>query len=164
MWKYEHSIETTATAEALWARWADVATWNEWNADIEKVEIDGPFATGSQITMTPRGGQPVQLRLTEVRAHELFVDEAELDGIVVRTMHRLEPLSDQAADPNTNTVTDTDSSSSLSTNTAATTRTRITYRTQITGPAVDEVGPQLGPAITSDFPETMAALARAAGA
>ena len=145
MWEYEHSIETTATAEALWARLADVANWPEWNADIEKVEIDGPFAVGGQITMTPHGGDPVRLRLTDVRVNELFVDEAELDGVIVRTMHHLQPLA----------TTDT---------TTNNTRTRITYRTQITGPAADELAPQLGPAITGDFPETMAALARAAGA
>jgi hypothetical protein len=137
MWEYEHSIETTATAEALWARWADVATWAEWNADIEKVEIDGAFTVGSQLTMTPHGGDPVRLRLTDVRPNELFVDEAELDGLVVRTMHHLQPLANA---------------------------TIITYRTQITGPAADELAPQLGPAITGDFPETMAALASAAGA
>ena len=143
MWEYEHSIETTATTEALWARWTDVAGWAEWNADIEKVEIDGPFTVGGQITMTPHGGDPVRLRLTDVRPNELFVDEAELDGVVIRTLHHLQPLATGAA---------------------ATTRTRITYRTQITGPAADELAPQLGPAITSDFPETMAALAKAAGA
>ena len=36
--------------------------------------------------------------------------------------------------------------------------TRVTYRMEITGPAADEMGPQVGPAITADFPETMAAL------
>lgn len=137
MWQYEHSIETGAAPEALWARWADVATWAEWNADVEKVELDGPFAAGSRITMTPRGDEPVVLRLAEVREQEAFVDVAEFGGVVIRTMHRLERLS---AD-----------------------RTRITYRTEITGPAAGELGPQVGPAITADFPETMAALVRAAG-
>jgi hypothetical protein len=148
MWEYEHSIETTATAEALWTRWADVASWPEWNADIEKVELDGPFTVGGQITMTPHGGDPVRLRLTDVRPNELFIDEAELDGLVIRTLHHLQLL----ATTSTNTPTTTNI------------RTRITYRTQITGPAADELAPQLGPAITSDFPETMAALASAAGA
>jgi hypothetical protein len=136
MWEYEHSIETDAAAEALWARWADVATWGEWNADIEQVELDGPFAVGSRITMTPRGDEPVVLRLVEVREKESFADEAEFGGVVIRTMHRLERL-------------DAD-------------RVRITYRTEITGPAADELGPQVGAAITGDFPETMAALVRAA--
>ena len=157
MWEYEHSIETTATAEALWARWTDVPGWPQWNADIENVELDGPFAVGAQITMTPRGGDPVVLRLTEVRTNELFIDEADLDGITVRTTHRLDHL-DQLDDTNNQ------SDHHTSTPTSTRTRTRITYRTQITGPSVHELGPQIGPAITADFPETMAALARAAGA
>ncbi|HEU5354145.1 MAG TPA: SRPBCC family protein [Actinocrinis sp.] len=136
MWEYEHSIETETAAESLWARWADVATWAEWNADIEKVELNGSFAAGSTITMTPRGDEPVVLRLAEVRENETFVDIAEFGGVVIRTMHRLERL--EAG------------------------RTRITYRTEITGPAAEELGPQVGPAITADFPETMAALVRAA--
>ena len=137
MWEYEHSIETTAAAEALWARWADVATWAQWNSDIEKVELDGAFAVGSRITMTPLGDEPVVLRIAEVRENETFVDEAEFGGVVIRTMHKLERLDAE--------------------------RTRITYRTEITGPAEAELGPQVGPAITADFPETMAALVRAAG-
>ena len=31
--------------------------------------------------------------------------------------------------------------------------------TEISGPAADQVGPQLGPAITADFPQVLAALA-----
>ena len=138
MWEYEHSIETGAAPEALWARWADVSTWTEWNADIEKVALDGPFAAGGKITMTPRGDEPVVLHLAEVRENETFVDVAEFGGVVIRTMHRLERLSAG--------------------------RTRVTYRSEITGPGADELGPQVGPAITADFPETMAALVRAAGA
>jgi hypothetical protein len=37
--------------------------------------------------------------------------------------------------------------------------TRIVYRTEITGPDADQVGPQLGPAITADFPDVLAKLA-----
>jgi len=54
--------------------------------------------------------------------------------VVIRTVHRL-----TAVGPHT---------------------TRVTYRTEITGPAPDD----LGPGITADFPETMAALVRAAQA
>ena len=41
-------------------------------------------------------------------------------------------------------------------------RTRIIYRTEITGPAADQAGPELGPAITADFPEVLASLAKLA--
>jgi hypothetical protein len=40
----------------------------------------------------------------------------------------------------------------------------VIYRTEITGPAADQVGPQLGPAITGDFPEVLAALVKLAEA
>jgi len=132
MWEYEYSLETTAGPEAIWRLWADVDGWSRWNADIEKVEIDGPFAVGSQITMNPTGPDPVRLRLVEVAENEVFVDEADLGDVIVRTAHRLDRLDGG--------------------------RTRVTYRMEITGPAAGEVGPQVGPAITADFPETMAAL------
>jgi hypothetical protein len=41
---------------------------------------------------------------------------------------------------------------------AGTGRVRVSYRMRITGPEAETVGPELGPAITADFPETIAAL------
>jgi hypothetical protein len=70
----------------------------------------------------------VRLRLADVRENEGFVDEAVLGDTTVRTVHRLDRLGDG--------------------------RVRVTYRTEISGPD----GGELGPAITADFPETMAAL------
>jgi hypothetical protein len=55
---------------------------------------------------------------------------------VVRTEHRLEP--------------------------AAGGLTRIIYRTEITGEAAGQIGPELGPQITADFPAVLAALAKRA--
>ena len=135
MWDYEHAVETSAAPEAVWRRWADVATWPEWNADIEEVRLDGPFAVGGVITMTPKGQDPVVLRIVEATLNESFTDEADFGGTLIRTRHRAERLGDG--------------------------RTRIVYRTEITGPQADTLGPEIGPAITTDFPETIAALVRA---
>ncbi|WP_030326449.1 SRPBCC family protein [Streptomyces sp. NRRL B-3229] len=133
MWTYEHSIETSATAEEIWARWADVESWRDWNADIESIQINGPFEAGAEIVMTPAGQDPVHLLVAEASVNERFVDEARFDGLVLRTEHRL----DQGAQG----------------------RTRVTYHMEITGSGADELGPQIGPAITADWPQTMAALA-----
>ncbi|MDR6973481.1 hypothetical protein J2X68_000150 [Streptomyces sp. 3330] len=133
MWEYEHSIETGATPEAIWALWADVPTWGTWNAEIEKIEIDGPFAEGAQITMTPPGDDPIVLRVAEAVEGERFVDEARFGDLLLRTSHRIDRLDRS--------------------------RTRVVYRMEITGTGADEMGPQIGPGITADWPETMAALA-----
>ncbi|GLV83085.1 hypothetical protein Slala03_27740 [Streptomyces lavendulae subsp. lavendulae] len=138
MWTYEHSVETTATAPSVWRLWADVERWADWNAEIEKIEIDGPFAAGTRITMTPPGEDPIPLVVAEAVENELFVDEARFGGLLLRTLHRVDP-----AGPG---------------------RIRVTYRMEITGTGADEVGPEIGPGITADWPDTMAALTRLAEA
>ncbi|HEY3480176.1 MAG TPA: SRPBCC family protein [Streptomyces sp.] len=132
MWTYEHSIETDATPEAIWSLWADVENWGAWNADVGHVRINGPFAAGTDFTMTPGGDEPVHLVIAEATPGEGFVDEARIDGLVLRTVHRVDP--------------------------GERLRAKVTYRMEITGPGADEIGPQIGPGITADWPETMAAL------
>ncbi len=138
MWSTEHSIETTAAPERVWQLWADVARWPEWNGDIERIELVGPFAVDSRIVMTPFGQEPIELRIAETAEAELFVDEADLGDFVVRTTHRVRPLGGG--------------------------RSQVSYRMEISGPQGDVVGPQLGPEISADFPETLAALAERAEA
>ena len=136
MWEYEHSAETTAAPDVVWRLWSDIAAWPQWNDGIEKITVDGPFSVGTSFTMTPPGDEPVRMRLAEIVPGELFTDEMDAGDFIVRTVHRLER--------------------------AAGGRTRIIYRTEITGPAADQAGPELGPAITADFPEVLASLAQLA--
>ncbi|MFE3767466.1 polyketide cyclase [Streptomyces sp. NPDC059104] len=138
MWTYEHSVETTATTSSVWHLWADVERWADWNSEIEKIEIDGPFAVGTRITMTPPGEDPIPLLVAEAVEDELFVDEARFGGLLLRTLHRVDPAGQG--------------------------RIRVTYRMEITGAGADEAGPEIGPGITADWPDTMAALTRLAEA
>jgi hypothetical protein len=138
MWQHESSLDTSAPLEAIWNLWADVANWGSWNGDIEQIELRGDFVEGAEILMKPVGQDEIVLRLAEVRNNESFVDEARFDGVVLRTIHHLEPLHDG--------------------------RIRITYRMEISGAAADELGPRIGPQITADFPQTIAALAERAQA
>jgi uncharacterized protein YndB with AHSA1/START domain len=133
MWTAAHSIETSAAPEAIWRLWADVPRWPEWNADLARAELEGEFRAGSTIRMTSNDGDSVELRIAAAVEQELFVDEADLGSVTVRTTHRVEPL-------------DAD-------------RRRIVYRMEITGPEADTVGPELGPQISGDFPEVLQALA-----
>ncbi len=132
MWTSEHSTETTAAPAAIWRAWAEVEHWPEWNADIEEIELIGPFATGSTIAMRPRGQAMVELRLAEVVEGQRFIDEADIGGTTIRTEHRIERLDER--------------------------RARIVYRLVATGPAAGA----MGPAISADFEDTLAALAQRA--
>jgi hypothetical protein len=138
MWTYEHSTETSADRNAIFALFKDVSTWPEWNAGVERIELDSPFASGTTGTMFMPGQDAIRFRLVWVAEGEGFEDETEIAdaGVVVRVRHTLEALRNRG--------------------------TRITYSATIDGPAADDVGPRIGPAITADFPEVMSALARRA--
>ena len=111
MWEYGYAVETTADPAALWRLWSDVAGWPAWNDGVEKIEIDGPFAAGTEFRMTPPGDAPITLRLVEVITGTSFTDRMDADGFAVTTIHRLTPLPAGG--------------------------TRVTYRTEIAGPAAD---------------------------
>jgi Polyketide cyclase / dehydrase and lipid transport len=132
MWETEHGVETRATPEQVWKVWADVPRWSEWNAGVAQVELRGAFVAGSTIVMTPPDQEPIELRIAEAVEPVQFVDEADLGDVVVTTTHRVSPLE---------------------------VGSRITYRMQITGPAADTLGPEIGPEISGDFPQVLAALA-----
>ena len=133
MWAVEHSVETSASPEAVWRVWADVERWPEWNAGVERIELRGPFAVGTTILMTPPGDDPVELRIADAVEPDRFVDEADGGDFVVRTTHRVDAAGHGLS--------------------------RITYRMEITGPAADTVGPEIGPEISGDFPQVLEALA-----
>ena len=127
-WQKEFSIETTATAAAIWKLFRDVSGWKGWNAGIESIELEGPFANGTWFTMKPPGQDALRSKLIDVRENECFVDETRVGPLVVRVEHRIQPSGPQ--------------------------RTRVIYALAATGPEAA----QIGPAIASDFPDVLAAL------
>ncbi|MFC4427265.1 hypothetical protein [Deinococcus navajonensis] len=133
MWEYQHQDTTTATPAHLYRLWADVGTWVHWNQDLVQATLHGPFAADSHIEMTTPD-DTIRLRLTDVQQDRQFTDEVEMDGLLIRTVHQLNVRPDGL--------------------------TQVTYRMQITGTDAAQLGPEIGPAITSDFPDTVAALIR----
>jgi uncharacterized protein YndB with AHSA1/START domain len=124
----EHIAETELAPERIWRAWSDVDSWPLWNPDVERMHIDGEFAAGAELAMTLKDHSEVRLRIVDAAENERFVDEAEIDGTLFRTLHEIERLPGG--------------------------RTRIGYRLQAIGPLAE----QLGPAIGADFPETIAGL------
>jgi Polyketide cyclase / dehydrase and lipid transport len=138
MWSHEHAVETTLDAPAIWRVLADLDNWARWDTSMESVKLSGPFAVGSTVTMTPTGQDPIQSVITEIVENERYADTTEFEGVRLAFSHTLVPLPAGG--------------------------TRVVHRLEITGPAADQVAPELGPAITADFPEAMTALLEYAAA
>ena len=132
MWRYEHTAQAPVSPEAVWRLWSEVELWPDWNPDIETISIDGPFVAGSKFVMNPDNDEAVHMTLAEVVPGTSFTDLAEFNGLVIRTIHLMEPGEGG--------------------------NLRITYAMEITGPNADTMGAEVGEQITGDFPETVAAL------
>ena len=128
MWKATTSIAVTASPQALWRLFEDVAGWTKWNAGIERIALNGPFAAGSTFDMKPPGMDAFRSTLRDVRPQEGFVDETVLEGTRFLVSHELQALASGG--------------------------TRVVYAVRVEGP---EAAP-LGPLVTADFPEVLAAL------
>jgi hypothetical protein len=133
-YEFEHSVETTASTQAVWDLWHDVSRWTAWDTSLESVELEGPFAVGSSGTMVIPGQPPIAFTLTDVRQGEGFTDETTIPGALLRFDHAVAPLADG--------------------------RALVTHRVEIEGPAAQE----LGPMVTEDVPDAMAALVKLAEA
>jgi uncharacterized protein YndB with AHSA1/START domain len=139
MWEYEYSATAEVTPNAVWTLWSDPLGWHAWNDGVGEVELHGPFAAGTEFTMTPPGEDTIRMRITEVVPDKAWIDVCEMPGLLITTHHLIEDLGAG--------------------------RTKVTYRTEITGEAADQVGPEIGPQICADFPDVVGKLlALAAGA
>jgi hypothetical protein len=99
---------------------------------MEWVRLQGPFGVGTQVLMKPYGQEPITSTIVEAAENRVYADRTDLGEVTLEFSHTLHPTEAGG--------------------------TRVLHRLEITGPAAGEVGPELGAAITEDFPEAMTAL------
>lgn len=78
MWIYEHSVDTPAEPASVWALLSDLSSWSGWNAGVEGVDLNGPFAVGTQGTMRMPEQEPLRFRLIQVEEGSGFEDETPI--------------------------------------------------------------------------------------
>ncbi len=136
MWTHEHTTETDLDPDLIWQILADIDGCAAWDTSMEQVELLGPFAVGTQISMTPKGQDPVRSTIVAIEPNALYADETTFGDATLHFSHTLTRLPGGG--------------------------TRIVHQLVISGPQADQIGPELGPQITDDFPEAMDALVAAA--
>jgi hypothetical protein len=82
--------------------------------------------------MKPNGQDPITSVIVEATQNSVYAHQTSMGEVTLHCSHTLEPLEGGG--------------------------TKVTHRLEITGPAAEEVGPELGPASTEDVPEAMDAL------
>jgi uncharacterized protein YndB with AHSA1/START domain len=91
VWVTEASAVTAATPEQVWAVWADVAGWSQWDHAVESAELDGPFEQGTRGVLKPTGGPKTRFTMTEATPNRSFTDRAGLPLGSLEFIHSLTP-------------------------------------------------------------------------
>jgi hypothetical protein len=133
MWIHEHTAETDVPRELIWKALADIDSWTAWDTSMQEIKLVGAFEVGGTVAMTPIGQDPITSTIVEITEGTRYADETSFGGVILRFSHTLSDVADG---------------------------TRIVHRLEISS---DELGPEIGPEITSDFPEAMNGLISYAG-
>jgi hypothetical protein len=88
-WTFEWSIECRVAVEFAWNFWTNVSNW-ALDADVESIEIDGPFTAGAQGVTHSKSSGRMEWRIVEAQAGSAVI-EFPLSGAVGRFAWIFEP-------------------------------------------------------------------------
>ena len=91
-------ISSAAAPSAFFERWADMATWPQWNTDTEWVRLDGDFVQGATGTLKPKGGPKVRFVIQRLVPGREFVDVSRLAGARLTFAHLVTERADGGSD------------------------------------------------------------------
>jgi len=135
MAEYGTSVVSNAPAEKVWRVWSDTTTWGEWNPNVNTMELQGPFASGSTAVMNTKAGQHHKMRLIDVKPGRSFVLETNvIPGTTFYFNCRVEPMGAE---------------------------TKISQTVEVKGP-LGFLGGMLGPGVAKDFGTLLSNLAKKA--
>lgn len=131
MWSTQHTAETPLPAPALWSAFRDIHTGVTPTDDGDVFEIHGPFAVGTELSVTPKGQDTFRSTIIELVENERYADRTEYGDITLTFRHTFVPEAEG---------------------------TKVTHELIIEGKSADKIGPELGPQISDDFPTVMQSL------
>jgi hypothetical protein len=135
MAEYGTSVVSTAPADKVWKVWSDTSTWGEWNPNVNTMELQGPFASGSTAVMNTKAGQHHKMKLIDVLPGRSFVLlTSVIPGTTFYFNCRVEPVGAE---------------------------TKISQTVEVKGP-LGFLGGMLGPGVSKDFGTLLSNLAKKA--
>lgn len=136
MWTTNYEQTTAAAPSAVWGALQRLHSGTPLGPSSDAFELHGPFAVGTTLTITPQGQEPMQSTIVTLVPDVAYADRTVFGDLELTFRHDLTPTPGGG--------------------------TTVTHTLVIDGPSSGEVGPDLGPQISGDFPVAMAELLSAA--
>ena len=131
MWTTDYTATTALSPARVWGALRGLHTGELRYEGADRFEAHGPFAIGTELSVTPVGQDTMTSTIIELVENERYADTTSFGGLTLVFRHTLEPSGAGTA---------------------------VTHTLQIGGEGADEIGPELGPQISGDFPAAMAGL------
>lgn len=131
MWSTEETAVTRTARDAVWEAVRDLHTGDLSYSGADRFELHGPFAVGTELTVTPEGQDPIRSRIAVLEPGRTYADVTAFGDVRLTFRYDLDDHAEGTA---------------------------VRYSLTIDGADADTVGPELGPQISADFPATLAAL------
>lgn len=88
------SININAPADKIFAVYADVENWSNWDKEVISSTLDGPFEVDTTGEIVPKGEPRSPIKLTEVTRNKSFTVECKLPLCKMHFIHELEQFDD----------------------------------------------------------------------
>jgi carbon monoxide dehydrogenase subunit G len=131
MWTTEYAAETELPPHAVWIALRDIHTGATPAPGGDTFEIHGPYQVGTELSVTPSGQDTFRSQIVELVEDQRYADRTEFGNVALTFRHTFVPTERG---------------------------TKVTHQLVIDGQGADEVGPELGPQISEDFPTAMQGL------
>jgi Polyketide cyclase / dehydrase and lipid transport len=92
--QFEEKVDITASAEKIFAFYADVSSWASWDPDVKEASIEGSFTSGSTGSLLPPNAPKAKIYFIEVILNQSFTVESRLPLCVMRFEHELSEIPD----------------------------------------------------------------------
>lgn len=86
-----HSTKCRHAPRTVFARWADPATWQQWDSEIRSVEFHGPAVVGAVGKLRPRSGPASSFSITGLVSNRVFTNTGRLPGAKLIFEHVVRP-------------------------------------------------------------------------
>ena len=88
MWQAPHEATVPGLErDAVWAAWADVDRWHEWDTDIDFAKAANGFRAGERFVLKPKGGPTVTIRILRADPGEGYTDLTRFPGARMFGIH-----------------------------------------------------------------------------
>ena len=86
---FKEEITIAASAEKIFAFYADVNNWPSWDPDVRSATLHGDFVSGATGVLQPKKGPQANITFTEVAKNKGFTVESRLPLCTLRFEHEL---------------------------------------------------------------------------